>query len=128
MLPRCIACFGKDFLIGFIDHLYLDKYIFISVYLKFALAGYIVSMARILYVHIMGAIVLLPRTIAITIEIVPMARILHVHVIGRFMLARKYFACFVGGSCSSGFCIFNLLIHIFFLVIHTSDFKTVSSM
>ena len=31
MLPRCIACLGKDTLIGFINHLYLDKYIFISI-------------------------------------------------------------------------------------------------
>ena len=31
MLPRCIACLGKDTLIGFINHLYLDKYICIPV-------------------------------------------------------------------------------------------------
>ena len=29
--------------------------------MKFALTGYIVSMARILYVHVIGAIALLPR-------------------------------------------------------------------
>ena len=52
--------------------------------MKFALIGYIVSMARILYVHVIGAIALLPRRdyFAMIIEIASMARILYVHVIG----------------------------------------------
>ena len=38
--------------------------------MKFALTGYIVSMARIMYVHVMGAIALLLRVdyFAMTIE------------------------------------------------------------
>ena len=52
--------------------------------MKFALTGYIVSMARILYVHVIGAIALLPRRdyFAMFIEIASMARILYVHVTG----------------------------------------------
>ena len=82
---KVIACLGKDPLIGFINHLYLDKYIFISVYLKFAMAGYIISTARILYVHLMGVIALLPRHNCYD----SMARNLYIHVIGEIMLARK---------------------------------------
>ena len=67
--------------------------------MKFALTGYIVSMARILYVHVIGAIALLPRRdyFAMIIEI------LYVHVIGGITRSPKYFACFVGVSSSSGF-------------------------
>ena len=52
--------------------------------MKFALTGYIVSMARILYVHVMGTIALLPWRdhFAMAIEVASMARILYVHVIG----------------------------------------------
>ena len=52
--------------------------------MKFALTGYVVPMARILYVHVIGAIALLPRRdyFAMTIEIASMARILYVHVTG----------------------------------------------
>ena len=73
--------------------------------MKFALTGYIVSMARILYVHVIGAIALLPRRdyFAMFIEIASMARILYVHVIGGITRSPKYFACFVGVSSSSGF-------------------------
>ena len=73
--------------------------------MKFALTGYIVSMARILYVHVIGAIALLPRHdyFAMIIGIALMARILYVHVIGGISRSPKYFACFVGVSSSSGF-------------------------
>ena len=52
--------------------------------MKTALTGYIVPMARILYVHVIGAIALLPRRdyFAMIIEIASMARILYVHVTG----------------------------------------------
>ena len=73
--------------------------------MKFALKGYIVSMARILYVHVIGAIALLPRRdyFAMIIEIASMARISYVHIIGGITPFPKYFACFVGVSSSSGF-------------------------
>ena len=80
--------------------------------MKFAFTGYIVSMARILYVHVMGAIALVPQRnyLAMTIEIAAMARILYVHVIGGMTSSQKHFTCFVGVSSSSGFCILKLLI------------------
>ena len=73
--------------------------------MKFALTGYIVSMARILYVFVTGAIALLPRRDYFTmiIEIASVARILYVHVIGGITRSPKYFPCFVGVSSSSGF-------------------------
>ena len=73
--------------------------------MKFALTGYIVSMARILYVHVVGAIALLPRRdyFAMIIEIASVARILYVHVTGGITRSPKYFASFVGVSSSSGF-------------------------
>ena len=73
--------------------------------MKFALTGYIVSMTRILYVHVIGAIALLPRRdyFAMIIEIASMARILYVHVTGGITRSSEYFACFVGVSSSSGF-------------------------
>ena len=73
--------------------------------MKFALTGYIVSMARILYAHVIGAIAFLPPRDYFTmiIEIASMARILYVHVIGGITRSPKYFACFVGVSSSSGF-------------------------
>ena len=73
--------------------------------MKFALSRYIVSMARILYVHVIGAIALLPRRdyFALIIEIASVARILYVHVIGGITRSSEYFACFVGVSASSGF-------------------------
>ena len=83
--------------------------------MKFALTGYIVSMARIMYVHVMGAKALLLRVdyFAMTIEIASMARILYIHIIEGITRSPKYFVCFVGASSSSGLCIFNLLIHFF---------------
>ena len=84
MLPRCIACLGKDTLIGFllITFTWINTFSY-PLYMKFALTGYIVSMAMILYVHVIGAIALLPRRdyFAMIIEIASMARILYVHVI-----------------------------------------------
>ena len=77
--------------------------------MKFALTGYIVSMAKIVYVHVMRR-----DYFAMIIEIASLARILYVHVIGGITRSPKYLAWFVGVSSSSGFCIFNLLIHIFF--------------
>ena len=73
--------------------------------MKTALTGYIVPMARILYVHVIGAIALLPRRnyFAMIIEIASVARILYVHVIGGIMRSSEYFACFVCVSSSSGF-------------------------
>ena len=73
--------------------------------MKTALTGYIVSMARILYVHVIGAIALLPRRdyFAMIIKNASMARILYVHVMGGITRSPKYFACFVGVSSSSGF-------------------------
>ena len=77
--------------------------------MKFALTEYIFSMAKILYVHVMRH-----DNFAMIIKIASLARILYVHVIGGITRSPKYLACFVGVSSSSGFCIFNLLIHIFF--------------
>ena len=73
--------------------------------MKFALSRYIVSMARILYVHVIGAIALLTRRdyFAMIIEIASVARILYVHVIGGIARSSEYFACFVGVSSSSGY-------------------------
>ena len=73
--------------------------------MKFALTGYIASMARILYVHVIGAIALLPRRdyFAMIIEIASVARILYVHVTGGITRSPKYFASFIGVSSSSGF-------------------------
>ena len=73
--------------------------------MKTALTGYIVSMTRILYVHVIGAIALLQRCdyFAMNIEIASVARILYVHVTGRITRSLEYFACFVGVSSSSGF-------------------------
>ena len=73
--------------------------------MKTALTGYIVSMARILYVHVIGTIALLPRSdyFAMSIKIASMARILYVHVIGGITRSPKYFARFVSVSSSSGF-------------------------
>ena len=73
--------------------------------MKLALTGYIISMARILYVHVIGTIALLPGRdyFAMIIKIASMARVLYVHVIGEIMCSQKYFACFVGVSSSSGF-------------------------
>ena len=106
MLLRCITCLGKDTLIGFllITFTWINTFSY-PLYMKTALTGYIVSMARILYVHVIGAIALLPRHdyFDMIIEIVSMARILYVHVIGGITRSPKYFACFVGVSSSSGF-------------------------
>ena len=106
MLPRCIACLGKDTLIGFllITFTRINTFSY-SLYMKTALTGYVVSMARILYVHVIGAIALLPRCdyFAMIIDIASMARILYVHVTGGITHSSEYFACFVGVSSSSGF-------------------------
>ena len=83
--------------------------------MKTALTGYIISMARILYVHVIGTIALLPRRdyFAMIIEIASMARILNVHVIGVITRSPKYFACFVGVSSSSGIA-YSIYIYMFF--------------
>ena len=79
MLPRFIACLGKDTLVGFllITFTWINTFLY-QLYMKFALTGYIVSMGRILYVHVIGAIALLPRRdyFAMIIEIASMALIL----------------------------------------------------
>ena len=83
--------------------------------MKTALTGYIISMARILYVHVIGMIALLPRRdyFAMIIEIASMARILNVHVIGVITRSLKYFACFVAVSSSSGIA-YSIYIYMFF--------------
>ena len=50
---------------------------------------------------------------AMTIAIASMARILYVHVIGGITRSPRYFACFVGKSSSSGLKILNVIKHIF---------------
>ena len=54
-------------------------------------------MARILYVHVIGAIALLPRrdSFAMIIEIASIVWILYVHVIEGITRSLKYFACFL---------------------------------
>ena len=105
MLPRCIACLGKDTLIGFIDHLYLDKYIFISVIYEicfdriYRFYGKDLVCSR----HRRDSFVTGRDFFAMIIEIASMARILYVHVTGGITRSSEYFACFVGVSSSSGF-------------------------
>ena len=104
MLPRCIACLGKDTLIGFIDHLYLDKCIFISIIYEicfdriYRFYGKDLVCSR----HRSDSFVTAARLFAMIIKIASMARILYVHVTGGITRSSAYFACFVGVSSSSG--------------------------
>ena len=99
------------YVFGFINHLYLDKYISYPLYMKTALTGYNDSMARIFYVHVIGGKALLQRRdhFAAIIEIT--------YICSRHW--RKYaftkiVHVFFGVSSSCRLCIFNLLIHILY--------------
>ena len=129
MLPRCIAYLGKDTLIGIllITFTWINTFSY-PLYMKFALMGYIVSMARILYVHVIGAIALLPRRdyFAMIIKIASMARILYFLRHWRNYAFTEIIRVFCWCKFFQWICIFNLLKHIVFCFFQTSDFKKVS--